>query len=103
VTSVENGREALEALEKDYFDVVLMDCQMPEMDGLSATRAIRERERSTGGRAMPIIAVTANAYEEDRQKSKEAGMDGYLAKPITQADLARALRQWCPTAQGART
>jgi signal transduction histidine kinase/CheY-like chemotaxis protein/NO-binding membrane sensor protein with MHYT domain len=103
VTSVENGREALEALEKDYFDVVLMDCQMPEMDGLSATRAIRERERSRGGRVMPIIAVTANAYEEDRQKSKEAGMDGYLAKPISQADLARALRQWCPAAHGART
>ena len=73
VTSVENGREAIEALEKDYFDVVLMDCQMPEMDGLTATRAIRERERTTGGRAMPIIAVTANAYEEDRQKGQGGG------------------------------
>jgi signal transduction histidine kinase/NO-binding membrane sensor protein with MHYT domain/DNA-binding response OmpR family regulator len=98
VTSVENGREAIEALAADYFDVVLMDCQMPEMDGLSAARAIRARERTTGSRPMPIIAVTANAYEEDRRKTEEAGMDGYLSKPITQGDLARALQKWCPSA-----
>ena len=96
VINVDNGREALAAIEREYFDVVLMDCQMPEMDGLSATRAIRARERQCGGRTLPIIAVTANAYEEDRQKSLEAGMDGYLSKPISETGLADALRRWGP-------
>ena len=100
VMSVENGHEALTAIKREYFDVVLMDCQMPEMDGLSATRAIRAFEKQHGGRALPIIAVTANAYEEDRQKSIDAGMDGYLSKPISENGLADALRRWGPKTSG---
>src|SRR6202044_1211706 len=77
----ENGREALSAIEKHKFDLVLMDVQMPEMGGLEATRAIREREKSTGGH-LPVVAMTAHAMQGDRERCLAAGMDGYLAKPI---------------------
>ena len=77
----ENGREALSAIEKQKFDLVLMDVQMPEMGGLEATRAIREREKSTGGH-LPIVAMTAHAMQGDRERCLEAGMDEYLAKPL---------------------
>ena len=90
------GVAAVEAVLREAFDVVLMDCQMPEMDGMSATRAIRERERATGGTAVPIIAVTANAYEEDRLRCLDAGMTGYLSKPVTEDQLHVALRRWGP-------
>ena len=76
-----NGKEAVAALEREAFDLVLMDVQMPEMDGFSATAAIRAKERATGLH-MPIIAMTANAMRGDRERCLEAGMDGYLAKPI---------------------
>jgi two-component system sensor histidine kinase/response regulator len=81
VVVVANGRLAVERSATEQFDVVLMDVQMPEMDGREATRAIRERERADGGH-LPIIAVTASAMEGDRQTCTEAGMDGYLSKPI---------------------
>jgi PAS domain S-box-containing protein len=81
VIVAENGREAVEAIERHKFDLVLMDVQMPEMGGLEATRVIREKEKG-GGHHLPIIAMTAHAMQGDREQCLEAGMDGYLAKPI---------------------
>jgi CheY-like chemotaxis protein len=81
VSIAHNGKEALAALAADKFDLVLMDVQMPEMDGLEATVAIRTREKRTGGH-IPIIAMTAHALKGDRQRCLDAGMDAYIAKPI---------------------
>lgn len=81
VSVAENGREALRRLEQERFDLVLMDVQMPEMDGLEATAAIRAQEKTTG-QHMPIIAMTAHAMAGDRERCLEAGMDGYVSKPI---------------------
>lgn len=81
-----NGRETLEAFENGDFELILMDLQMPEMDGFEATAAIRERERKTGNR-VPIVALTAHAMKGDREKCLAAGMDGYLTKPIRPAEL----------------
>jgi len=88
-----NGREALDALEKEKFDVVFMDVQMPEMDGLEATAAIREKEKSSGLH-QPIIALTAHAMKGDREKCLAAGMDGYLTKPIRPQDLEAILDEY---------
>jgi ligand-binding sensor domain-containing protein/signal transduction histidine kinase/CheY-like chemotaxis protein len=85
-----NGREALAALQREPFDVVLMDVQMPEMDGLEATAAIRARERHTGGR-LPIIALTARALKGDRERFLAAGMDGCVFKPIDVHELLRVI------------
>ena len=90
-----NGKEAVEALEKEPFDVVLMDVQMPEMDGMEATAAIRRKEQTTG-RHVPIIAMTAHAMKGDRERCLEAGMDGYLSKPIEPNTLYEALEQILP-------
>ncbi|CAN5820453.1 hypothetical protein BH23GEM9_BH23GEM9_15850 [soil metagenome] len=81
VVVANDGREALDALAGDTFDLVLMDVQMPELDGLTATRLIRQREREEGGH-VPVVAMTANAMKGDRERCLDAGMDGYLAKPI---------------------
>ncbi len=89
-----NGREALRALMVADFDAVLMDIQMPEMDGLEATRAIRERERLTGAH-LPVLAMTAHALEEDRRRCLAAGMDGYIAKPIDPGELMNLLKVHC--------
>ena len=86
VVVVGDGRQAVAALEREAFDLVLMDVQMPEMDGFEATTRIRERERGTG-RHVPIIALTAHAMKGDREKCLQAGMDGYVTKPILAQDL----------------
>jgi CheY-like chemotaxis protein len=88
-----NGRHALEALESEEFDLVLMDVQMPEMDGLDAAAAIREREQRTREH-QPIIAMTAHAMKGDREKCMAAGMDGYVTKPIRPDDLWQAIEQF---------
>jgi CheY-like chemotaxis protein/signal transduction histidine kinase len=87
-----NGREALEVLKGEPMDLVLMDIQMPEMDGLEATRLIREQEEATGAH-LPIIALTAHAMRGDREKCLRAGMDGYLSKPVQGDQLHRALEE----------
>jgi two-component system, sensor histidine kinase and response regulator len=86
VTVVSNGRQALAALEKQAFDVILMDVQMPELDGFETTEAIRESEKPTG-KHIPIIALTAHAMKGDKERCLAAGMDGYLSKPIRSSDL----------------
>ena len=93
VVVAETGRAALEAVAKQAFDLVLMDVQMPEMDGLEATRAIREREKSSG-KHLPIIAMTANAMIGDKELCLQAGMDDYLSKPVASHALAAALARW---------
>jgi PAS domain S-box-containing protein len=99
VTVVNNGREAVEAVRGQPFDAVLMDVQMPEMDGLQATQAIREWERGSG-RRLPIIAMTAHAMKGDRERCLETGMDAYVAKPIRPQELAAALAEFFPTEKG---
>jgi CheY-like chemotaxis protein len=87
---VGNGQEALEVLAREQFDLVLMDLQMPQMDGVRTTRLIRAREKAFGGH-IAIIAVTANSLPQERQRSLAAGMDDYLVKPIRAAELYAAI------------
>jgi len=92
ITVAGNGQIALSLLAKQDFELVLMDVQMPEMDGLTATGKIRENEKSTG-RHLPIIAMTAHAMKGDRERCMEAGMDGYVSKPISGALLEAAIAE----------
>ena len=94
VDVVATGVEALDALLGVAYDLILMDCQMPEMDGFEATRRIRERER--GSRRIPVVAMTANAMVGDREKCLEAGMDDYIPKPVRSEALHGALSRWLP-------
>jgi CheY-like chemotaxis protein len=87
------GREAVDAETRESYDAIFMDCQMPDMDGFEATAAIRAREAG-GDRHVPIIALTANALEGDRERCLARGMDDYLSKPIKPGDLDRVLGQW---------
>src|SRR5205807_6332802 len=91
VQVVGSGREALAALDREIFDLVLMDVQMPDMDGLEVTAAIRLKEKASGGH-LPIVAMTAHAMKGDRERCLEAGMDGYVTKPIQDHELWRAIR-----------
>ena len=91
VTVVQDGSEAVKAWEKNPFDVILMDVQMPVMDGLEATQSIRSKEAGTDHHIL-IIAVTAHAMSGDREKCLEAGMDGYVTKPFKKQALYEALR-----------
>ena len=89
VTIAADGREAIAAFEKDRFDLILMDVQMPEVDGFQATEAIRQQEK--GEQRIPIIALTANAMSGDRERCLAAGMDGFVSKPIDVAELTDAI------------
>jgi signal transduction histidine kinase/DNA-binding response OmpR family regulator len=101
VSVVGNGLEAIAALKSSKFDLVLMDCQMPIMDGLTATRRIRDTEKTRGLTAVPIVALTANAFAEDRARCFDAGMNGYLSKPYSEDQLYDAVADW--TRQASRT
>jgi len=98
VTVVNNGREALHAHAQGAFDVILMDCHMPEMDGFAATSEIRARERTSIGKRVPIIALTANAMAQDREECLNAGMDDHLSKPFSMQTMQDMLDRWMPRA-----
>jgi CheY-like chemotaxis protein len=94
--AVANGAEAVKALEALPYDLVLMDVQMPEMNGLEATRHIRNPQSAVRNHQIPIIAMTAGAMQGDREKCLEAGMNDYVSKPISPQALAEALDKWLP-------
>ena len=97
-----NGLEALDVLVREPVDIVLMDCQMPELDGYHATRRLREIEAREGRARMPVIALTANALVGDRERCVAAGMDDYLPKPFTRKELSTLLLKWADRAVAAR-
>ncbi|KKL54214.1 hypothetical protein LCGC14_2267670, partial [marine sediment metagenome] len=88
---VTNGKEAIESLKRLDYDLVLMDCQMPEMDGYEATRTIRDENSTVRNHNIPIIAMTANVMKGDRENCLEAGMNDYVTKPIKVQELADAI------------
>jgi CheY-like chemotaxis protein len=90
----ENGQIALDRLAQQHYDLVLMDCQMPIMDGYEATTRLRELELATNSTRTPVIALTAHATLEARETSLAAGMDGHLSKPISRNELADILARW---------
>jgi CheY-like chemotaxis protein len=96
VTVANNGHEAIALAEQTSYDLVLMDVQMPLVDGLEATRTIRIREMQTGAH-LPIVALTAHAIKGDQERCEEAGMDGYLAKPIRPEELDAVLQRYMAT------
>jgi two-component system sensor histidine kinase/response regulator len=95
-----NGQEALSALAEQSYDMVLMDCQMPVLDGYAACRAIREGQHAGVDVAVPVIALTANALDTDREKCLDAGMDDYLTKPIRPDELFAAIARAVHSARG---
>ncbi len=103
VTAAVDGQLVLAAYDAGEYDLVLMDCQMPELDGYDTTRAIRRREQQAGRPRTPIVAMTAAATEEIRRKCLAAGMDDYLTKPLAGDELERALERWLPARAGARS
>ena len=96
VTVASNGAEAVNLYGRDKFDVILMDIQMPEMNGYEATAAIRDHERTTGAH-IPIIALTAHAMAGDRDRCLAAGMDDYVSKPIHLEELLQKVEQFSPS------
>ena len=91
---VKNGAFAVDAAQQQPFDLIFMDLQMPEMDGIDATRLIREQEAADGRHASYIVALTAEAMSGDREKCRAAGMDDYLPKPLRPTELAAALQRF---------
>jgi signal transduction histidine kinase/CheY-like chemotaxis protein len=102
VQLAQNGREALEVLAREHFDVVLMDCHMPEMDGFEATTRIREGAAGVLDRSVPILAMTANAFAEDRERCIAVGMNDFLAKPVNRTTLAEMIEKWTASDQERR-
>ncbi len=104
VTIVNNGQEGLERLERESYDLVLMDCQMPVMDGFQATELIRKRERHAAlakdrpGKRQAVVALTAHAISGDRDRCLKVGMDDYLSKPFSREDMSVILKRWLPAA-----
>ena len=98
-----DGIEALDKLERTRFDLVLMDVEMPEMDGLTATRELRRREKEAGRCRVPVIAMTANALAQDRERCLEAGMDAHMGKPVRLEELGATIERWLAAADGERT
>lgn len=92
--AVLNGVEAVAALEHTNYDLVLMDCEMPKMNGFEATALIRSKSSKVRNHAVPIIALTANAFDQDREKCLDAGMNDYLTKPVRMEKLGVALDKW---------
>jgi two-component system, sensor histidine kinase and response regulator len=91
---VANGQETVNALQTIPYDLVLMDCQMPEMDGFEATRCIRQEGSKTLNPRIPIIAMTAFNMQGDRERCVQAGMSDFIAKPVQPRDLAEMLARW---------
>jgi signal transduction histidine kinase/DNA-binding response OmpR family regulator/HPt (histidine-containing phosphotransfer) domain-containing protein len=98
VDNAVNGEQALRMLETEPYDLVFMDCQMPVLDGYQTSREIRKREDAARGTHIPIVAMTAHAMQGDRERCLAAGMDDYLAKPITRLEIDEMLRRWLPSA-----
>ena len=96
-----DGLEAVEALSRILYEAILMDVQMPKIDGYEATAQIRQHEEGAEGRHTPIIAMTANAMQEDQEKALEAGMDDYISKPVNLAKLEAVLERWVSEDHGA--
>ena len=94
VVCADNGIQAIARLTRERVDLVLMDCQMPEMDGWDTLRVIRDRASAVLDHDVPVIAMTANAFSEDRERCLAAGMSDFLAKPIVMAELRRTLSRW---------
>ncbi len=100
VEVADDGKQALRKLHKDHYDLVLMDCEMPVMDGCRATREIRRLEQKGQKSRLPVIALTAHAGVESEKKCLAAGMDAYLSKPFTNEQLLTALVKWSPESPG---
>ncbi len=101
--AVANGREAIEALKAAPYTLVLMDIQMPEMDGFEATRQIRSEIQPTQNPKIPIIALTAHALQGDRERCLAAGMNDYLPKPVQPDQLEEVISRWIPSCFGSPT
>jgi CheY-like chemotaxis protein len=95
-----HGREAVDMLSRSVYDLVLMDCQMPEMDGFEATRIIRERASSVLDHEVPVVAMTAHTFPEDRARALACGMNDFLAKPVDASVLEHMLAKWLKPVPG---
>ena len=93
VEMANNGKETVDKLKTNFYDMILMDIQMPVMDGIEATKTIREWEQRTGSEPIPIIALTAHAMKGDKERFLEAGMNTYISKPIKQAQLMEVIEK----------
>src|SRR6185369_14002076 len=100
--AVANGMEALDVLRRIPYDAVLLDCHMPEMDGFATVIEIRRRERESGAAPLPVIAITADALQSDRQRCIAAGMNDFIVKPVRLNDLATTLDRWLPRVEPER-